>query len=179
MIAAGLLFAAPASAHKLTLGKAAPFGAFPGDCGNCEAFETDTAASSPSYAVPKGKWKIVSWKATGSTTKNADAKLRVYRPTDVKGQYELIAESDQEAIAKNTRPSHDTRIRVKHGDLLGIRTSGFLPIVYQTDKVGDEITAPFGCTPVVGDLVGTGAGCATSSTAGRRANIAAKLVKRH
>jgi hypothetical protein len=72
-----LLFAAaPASAAKIKhIGRVAPSGAAPGNCGSCEAFSFSTAASSPSYVVPQGRWRIISWAAQGNTADPAHARL--------------------------------------------------------------------------------------------------------
>jgi len=173
-----LVGSAPAGAAKFkTIGKAAPVGGSPGSCGGCEAFSLDTAAASPSYVVPKGRWTIVSWKAAGDETDNGQARLRIYRPLAVAGRFELVRETAFKDFPGGVKTSHKTHIRVRRGDVIGIETGASMPIVYDTTRAADEI-ATLTCQPQIGDDVGPGTSCDTNTMSSRRVNVAAKLKRR-
>jgi hypothetical protein len=178
VVISGLLGAVPAgAAQSRTIGKAAPVGASPGSCGNCEAFAFATAPESPSYAVPKGRWKIVSWKAAGDETDPAQARLGIYRPSATAGQFKLVKETAFKNFQGGVKTSHKANIRVRRGDVIGIETNGSMPIVYDSTRDADQTASPT-CQPQVGDQVGTGTLCPTNTSSSRRVNVAATLKRR-
>jgi hypothetical protein len=137
------------------------------------------AAGSPSYRVPKGKWRIIKWSAQGGGTADGSARLRVYRKTGVDGQYKLVKESDQETIAADGHPRRETSLRVRHGDMLGITTNGGAPARFGAPAADGDIEGIVNCDPTgPGFLVGTGTACAVSESPFGRANVWAKLEKR-
>jgi hypothetical protein len=177
-LAAMCVLAAPAGA-KIRLGKVAPSGADPGSCTSCEAFALDNAPASPSYVVPHGHWKIVSWRAQGDTDNTAQARLRIYRPTQTDGRFRLLDQSGAKHFPAGKSSGHKTHIRVRAGDLLGIETLGSMPIVYyHPTRSGDETGSPT-CDPQVGDEVGAGTGCTLNTITNSRVNVAATLKRRH
>jgi hypothetical protein len=179
VLAAMCVIAVPADAAKIRLGQVAPSGAFPGSCGGeCDAFALDTAPASPSYVVPRGRWTVVSWRAQADPSVPGEARLRIYRPTQVDGRFRLFAQTRTRPFPAGTISVYRAHIRVRGGDLLGIGTLTTIPLVYQTPNAGDEIADPT-CTPQVGDPVGAGTSCALTQTTGRRVNIAATLRRRH
>jgi hypothetical protein len=151
-----------------------------GGCSSCDVFQLarDKAAGSPSYRVPKGKWRIIKWSAQGGGTAAGSARLRVYRETDVDGQYKLVKESDEETIPADGHPRRETSLRVRHGDMLGLTTDGGAPAGFNSTADGD-IDGLVGCDPTgPGFLVGMGTACAVFESPSERANVWAKLEKR-
>jgi hypothetical protein len=177
VLAAMCVLVAPAGA-KITLGKVARSGADPGSCTNCEEFALKTAPASPSYVVPQGHWKIVSWRAQGDTQDPAEARLRIYRPTQVDGRFKLLDQSGAKEFPPGKASGHKAHIRVRAGDLLGIQTNGSMPILYYTHRSGDE-TGSTNCDPQVGDEIGVGTACAVDKAVQSRVNVAATLKRRH
>jgi hypothetical protein len=107
------------------LGHVAPLGS--SSCTSCEGFGLRTAASSPSYAVPRGRWRIISWSARGATNGDAAARLLVFRRTSTPGRYRLIAESATRQVPADDAPTFASAIRVRRGDRLGLETIGSMP----------------------------------------------------
>jgi len=133
-----------------------------------------TAASSPSYRVPRGRWKIRSWRVQPYSTYTALARLLVYRPAAKHGRYKLIAESDQGIVSGGVVPTFKSAIRVRRGDRLGLAASGPLKLDYPTPAPTDK-AATFPCAPAPGDAIGTGSVCPLTPTSGRRINLAARI----
>jgi hypothetical protein len=182
VLVGALAVAAPASGAKFKqIGKAASHIGSGESCGGCNAFQVETAPSSPSYVVPKGEWKIVAWKAHGlkEGEGNSKARLRIYRPTGVTDQYEIVAESGIEKFPDGEITRHRVRIKVEKGDHLGIVGVGDFASGYDTGKDNDEYGIPTGCMfPTIGFTVGGGGDCGLSTTAGSRVNAGATLKKR-
>jgi len=147
-----------------------------GGCTSCEVFQGSTALGQPSYVVPHGNWTITSWRAQGGGTAAGHAKLRIYRPTNVAGQFKLLAESALMTIPKNGHPSFTVSIAVRGGDLLGIQTVDNLPSAYSSGVSGDNSsTVP--CGPTVGQRVGAETSCALGVITTELANVKVTLFK--
>jgi hypothetical protein len=183
VLVGALAVAAPASGAKFKqLGKPASKVGAGESCGTCDTFQFETAPSSPSYVVPKGKWKIVAWKAHGlkKGEGKSKARLRIYRPTAVVDQYEIVSESGIESFPAGEITRHRTRIKVKKGDHLGIVGVGEFASSVDSSRFADTAGAPTGCAPTVGVTVGgVGADCALSTFASSRVNVGATLKKRN
>jgi hypothetical protein len=174
-----LLMAASASGATFKhLGAPAPHVGSNGSCGSCNELQLETAASSPSYVVPHGRWTIVSWKSHGNHDDHGQAVLRVYRPTNVGGQYKLVKESDVEGFPPGEVTKHKAHIRVRKGDHLGLTGVGTFPTVYSSGKAGDIEGGP-SCGPYgVGTFVGTSTGCPLFTATEARVNVAVTLKRR-
>jgi hypothetical protein len=173
--------AAPAGGAKFRqLGKVAPKVGAGDACGDCDAFQFSTAPASPSYVVPKGKWTIVSWKAAGLKNDVGHARLRIFRPTGVNDQFEIVTESDKERFPAGKVKEHDTRLRVRKGDHLGISSVGDMATSYDTNKF-EDITGGASACSGVGDTVGpmgSGSTCTLSKFEFSRTNVAVTLKRR-
>ena len=168
----------PPSATALTLGSLAPASTPAGQtCTGCHGFQTATAASSPSYAVPAGKWKIVSWRSRNTTGSKVRARLWVFRPTSTADRYRLAAKSDKKPIPAHSAPRFATHIRVKGGDLLGVDTFGDMVFAYETAASRDVTSAPE-CNPALGQAVGVGTSCSLFSEGNGRVNVSVAAHKR-
>jgi hypothetical protein len=173
-LASGLSLAGVADARKL--GSVAP--PHDGGCTNCETFQRASAAGSPSYRVPHGKWTITSWSTQGGGSEVGSAQLLVFRPTDTPGQYKLIGESIvQKKIPANGHPNFQTDIDVRVGDLLGIRVDFGLVAGYTNPALPGDVTTNVSCHPDIGDLVGVGTSCALADLPAHRVNAKAILTK--
>ena len=176
-----LAFAAPSGAARFKdIGKPARRVGNGESCGSCNAFQLETAPSTPSYVVPNGDWKIISWKAHGLKKGRSKARLRIYRPsTSVQDQFEIVAESDLERFPAGKVTSHRTRIRVKPGDHLGIVGIGDFASSYD-GRDGDSTGQPAGCVfPTVGSTVGgAGADCTNNILGFARVNVGVTLKRR-
>ena len=165
-------------ATALTLGSLAPANAPAGEtCTGCHGFQTETAASSPSYAVPAGKWKIVSWRSRNTTGSKVRARLWVFRPTSTADRYKLVAKSHKKPIPAHSAPRFATHIRVKSGDLLGVDTFGDMVFAYETAASRDVTSAPE-CNPALGQAVGTGTPCSLFSEGHGRVNVSVVAHRR-
>lgn len=169
---------ASASADTISIGSVGPTG-LEGGCGGCTAFQRLTVNASPSYKVPPGTWTITSWSTRGDHRVAGTAKLRVFRPTCVEGQWQLVAESNLETVPADAAPTFTTSIPVQPGDLLGIRVTGGdpgggVPLFYN-GLPGDTMAAVIG-DPNPPDLVGNGGMWDVfDSDDGRRTNVQATL----
>jgi hypothetical protein len=174
-----LVMAAPASGAKLKhLGRPAQHVGQSGTCGSCNELQLGTAPSSPSYVVPRGHWTIVSWKAHGNHDGRGKAQLRIYRPTNVDGQYKLVKESDVEGFPAGEITKHKAHIRVRKGDHLGLTGVGAFATVYESGKPADLEGGP-ACGPYgVGTFVGTSTACPLFTAAEDRVNVAVTLKRR-
>jgi hypothetical protein len=177
LTAAAALVAAPPAGAK-TLGSLAPKDTPSGEtCSGCHGFQETTAASSPAYSVPKGKWKITSWRTRNTTPQVVAARLWVFRPTQP-GDYKLIGRSDKETVGANEAPSHEASIKVKKGDLIGLESFGDMATFYSTGQSDDLPGAP-NCRHVAGgQVVGSGTSCTLYESAGGLLNVTAKLQRR-
>jgi Ca2+-binding RTX toxin-like protein len=98
-----------------------------------------TAPSSPSYAVPAGGGVITRWSHTVSsdTPTTATLRLKVFRKTGTK-TYLTVGHSAIEPLTSDGLMVFATRIKVKAGDLLGLRTGGTEGTdCYRTGQSGD------------------------------------------
>ena len=177
VLAGALATAGPASALKL--GKPAPDVGGGESCGSCNAFQHETAPSSPSYVVPSGDWKIKSWKAAGNKHGKGEARLRIYRPTGTTDQYQIVDQSPIRRFPAGEITKHRAKIEVEGGDHLGIVGVGSFPSSYDSNKGADVIghpTATANCIiPTIGDTVGGGGDCDLAEFAFARVNIAVRI----
>jgi hypothetical protein len=180
----GLVLAGPTGAAKFKqLGKVAPNPGAGETCGDCNTFQFATAPTSPSYVVPKGKWKIVSWRAAGPHPSDGagHARLRIYRPTGVTDQFKIVKESDDELFPAGKVKEHKTKIRVRKGDHLGIRSVGSMLTSYDSNKGQDVMGAPAACSLSVGSTIGpegSGSDCDLNEFGFSRTNVAVTLKRR-
>src|SRR6266496_965359 len=73
-VCVALACAAPAGAQTITIGQIAPPTEPGNGCFGCTSFQLDTAAASPSYLVPAGKWTRVSrWRIRGGASQKGHA----------------------------------------------------------------------------------------------------------
>jgi hypothetical protein len=164
------------AAGAITLGQVAPPNL--GGCSNCNVFQQRTLPSAPSYRVPAGRWTIKHWSAQGGGTSDAQTRLRVYRPTKTAGRFKLIGQSHTETVPGDASPRFDTKLRVRRGDRLGIRTTGGASAGYDAGETGN-VEAIVTCDPTgVGQLVGTGTACPLVQDTSGFVNMWAKLRKR-
>jgi hypothetical protein len=163
------------AAGAITLGQVAPPNL--GGCVGCNIFQQRTTPTAPSYRVPAGRWTIKRWSAQGGGTDPAEARLRVYRPTKTAGRFKLIGQSHAETVPADGSPRFDTKLRVRRGDRLGIRTSGGAPAGYNAGENGNVVAFPT-CDPGVGQRVGTGTACPTVKDTSEFVNMWAQLRKR-
>jgi hypothetical protein len=177
--AALAVMVAPAQAKRL--GHVAPLDPGAG-CTNCWEFSLHTAASSPSYVIPRGHWRITSWSATGHANDDAAARLLVFRPAATKGRYRLIAMSGVRQVPAGTRPTFRSAIRVRRGDRLGLSGIGHMPITYFSPSfpLGDKTASaqPQCIFPSIGLATGTGTACPLNTGGGSRLNVAATIQRR-
>ena len=174
---AATLALAPAAPAK-TLGSLAPANTPAGEsCTGCHGFQTRSAAGSPSYAVPAGKWRITSWRSRNTTASPVRAQLWVFRHTRTRGQYKLVARSRKEQIPAHSAPRFATDIRVKRGDLLGLATFGDMVFSYETAALKDVTSSPE-CSVPLGLAVGNGTSCGLFSEGNGRVNVAVVVHKR-
>ena len=175
-LVAALVFAAPSSAAKFKeLGKAGRHINAGESCGNCNGFQVETAPSSPSYIVPKGRWKIVAWEAAGNKHGVGHALLRIYRPTGVSNQYEIVKESDSKKFPADEITEHKASIRVRKGDHLGLVGAGGDFPTFWDGKSGDISGHPTSCFASVGSTVGGGGTCGLGTFNNSRVNVAVTL----
>ncbi len=168
---------APA-ALAMTLGSLAPANSPIGEtCTGCHGFQTKTAAGSPSYAVPAGKWRITSWRSRNTTRSGVRAQLWVFRHTRTNGQYKLVARSRKERITAGSAPRFATDIPVRRGELLGLATFGEMIFSYISAPSRDVSASPE-CNVPLGRAVGSGTSCSLFSEGNGRVNVAAVLHKR-
>jgi hypothetical protein len=107
-----------AGAVTVTLGRVAPQGTT-STTTNATVFQSASAPTSPSYAVPAGNWTVTSWSSEAGTT-DSMARLRIVRP--VGGHVTIVAESGDQSIPANTNGPFPTNLPVQAGDLIGIKT---------------------------------------------------------
>ena len=175
LMAAALSLPAPAAAA--TIGSIAPPG-LTGGCGNCDGIQAATAPfpSSPSYAVPTGRWTITSWRAMGDDTVSGQLQLRIYRPTGVVDQWTLVAQTGLETFAPNVPTAHPASLSVKAGDVLGLTTGPNVidgtPYFYG-GVAGDEMKGLPGITPAIGGVYGPDG---LGSNPEERLNVEATLI---
>jgi hypothetical protein len=180
-----LVIAAPASGAKFKdLGKPARH-IGPGEsCTNCNEMQLETAPSSPSYVVPRGRWTIVSWKAHGNHDDPGKARLRIYRPTAVDGQFKIVVESKitrfpaGQITKHKARTEQGGRIHVRKGDHLGMVGVGLMATLYETGKAGDVAAGTTGGYPPLGSSVGTATTWPLSTSPEHRVNVAVTLKRR-
>jgi hypothetical protein len=173
---AAALAIAPGAGAK-TLGRLTPKDTpSGGTCSGCHGFQKSTAPSSPSYAVPAGKWKITSWRTRNTTDHGVAARLWIFRPTgpDV---YKLIGRSEKVPVGAGKAPSHKTSIKVKKGDLIGLESFGDM-ITTGPSAAAEDVAAGPTCRHVAnGQSVGTGTGCGNYEANGL-INVTATLKRR-
>jgi len=176
-IAIGAL-ASAAGASAKTLGSVAPPGL--GGCTDCDFFQLTTGMGAPNYRVPKGptgRWTITAWSAMGGASADGQARLRVYRPTATAGQFKFVKQSALETVPPNTAPVFTTSLNVKKGDNLGLGTVDNLTPAYPA-VLANNLTASVGCSPVRGQLIGTGTSCPLGNFADHLINVSADLTPR-
>jgi hypothetical protein len=166
------------TANARTLGQVAPPGL--GGCGNCDVFQAHVGKGEPRYRVPLGKWTITLWSAQGGGNAAGKARLRVYRPTGTKGQFQLVKQSKIETIPASGHPSFAASINVEGGDLLGLEGRHDVPPVYPTSVADDEVaTVHCSSVPLIpGQLVGAGTECGLVTFTSRLVNVTVELVPR-
>jgi hypothetical protein len=177
--AALALAVAPAEAKRI--GHVAPLD--PGlGCTACWEFSLHTAASSPSYAIPRGHWKLTSWRVTGHAADDAAARLLVFRPSSTAGRYRMIAMSAIRQVPAGATSSFPSSIRVRRGDRLGVLSVGHLPVTYFSPSFPVKDTTasaqPQCLFLSLGEATGTGTACPLDSAASRRVNVAATIKRR-
>jgi hypothetical protein len=162
-----------------TLGSLAPANTPDGEtCTGCQGFESATAADSPSYAVPAGRWLITSWRSRNTTDAPVRARLWVFRPTSTSDRYKLLAQSRKVHIPANSAPKFTTNIAVRHGDILGLLTYDSMVFSYPSPALGDVSSSP-DCRPVpLGQAVGTGTSCPLFSGGHGRVNVSVQAHRR-
>jgi hypothetical protein len=175
----GAAWLAPSAvAATTTIGEQAPIGAtFSGLC--CSFIQDSSAAGPPAYAVPAApageSWTITSWSARGGAVQGF-ARLLVWRPTGVAGQFRLVARSADQVIDAASLPSIATSLPAQPGDLVGIRTDSHHDVQggYITAS-GDDVYTVNG-DPAVNETVGGGGTYAFVSWGSTRANVQATLT---
>jgi hypothetical protein len=140
----------------VTLGSLAPPDL--GGCGNCNVLQWKSAPGEPSYQVPPGKWKVISWSAQGGGNAAGKARLRVYRPTGTKGQLKLVRQSAYGAIPPDGHPVFATNLKVRGGDVIGLYTQDNVPSAHDIGPRKNVVWTA-GCVTGLGHLVGPGTGC--------------------
>jgi hypothetical protein len=175
MISAAGNFITPATAGKLTIGSLAP--PHLGGCTNCILFQRSTGKGEPSYKVPAGKWKIISWSAQGGGQAVGQALLIVFRPTATAGQFKVVKQSAVETIPKSGHPSFTVNFNVEEGDVIGLATLSGLVTGYSAPVTKDKAWI-VGCFTNVGDKVGAGTPCGLTPLTESLVNVRATLVKR-
>jgi hypothetical protein len=178
---AALAFAvAPAEGKRL--GQVAP------ECDHCGFIPTGdpvrglalhTAADSPSYVVPRGRWRITSWRLRDDTSLPDQVRLLVFRRTSTPGRFRLIAKSGPRlAPPDGAISSYASSIRVRRGDRLGLETQGAIPPAYRTAPLQDKV-AGFQCSTELGRAIGAGTACpmTPSSVYGFRLNLATTIKR--
>jgi hypothetical protein len=164
-------------AGALTLGQVAPPNL--GGCVGCNIFQQKTAPGAPSYRVPAGRWTIKRWSSQGGGLSPAETRLRVYRQTKTAGRFKLIGQSHVETVPADGSPRFDTKLRVRRGDRLGIRTTGGASAGYDAGGKDGNVEAILTCDPTdVGQLVGTGTACPVVQDTNGFVNMWAKLRRR-
>jgi hypothetical protein len=164
-----------AAAKTLTLGSFGP--AYTGDCSSCALFARKSDTGEPSYKVPAGNWTITEWAARGSLSGSGHARLQVWRATGTPGQFKLVKESTREKVAQDGKAFFATNLKVKGGDLLGIRTYTGVASGYHTENSVDSSWI-VNCNPSgVGQLAGKDSECPLTKFPGDLTNIKAKLTK--
>jgi hypothetical protein len=173
--AALALVAAPAQAKRI--GHVAPVGT--GSCTNCWSFSLRTAASSPSYKVPGGHWKITSWRVRGDIASAAEAHLLVVRPSTTHGRFRIVEKSSYGQVSPGGVSKFASSIPVRGGDHLGLSGGGALPVSYSSPSVKDDAASALPCgMPALGVAFGAGAACPVSVIDQARVNVAATLERR-
>lgn len=146
------------SATALKLGQTAPANSPGGvECGACDGFQSRTAAGSPSYKVPDGKWTITKWKSRNTTDAKVRARLKVFRHVGP-GVWKVIGESSKRTIKPNSAPSWKTQVKVKKGDRLGLGSYGQMVTSIHSPNSDDVALGPT-CHRGTGQTVGAGTGC--------------------
>ena len=178
VLSAALVFAPGAMALKL--GSLAPRGTSSGEtCDSCHGFQANTAAGSPSYAVPAGRWKITSWRSRNTTGSQVVARLQVFRPTPTEDRYKLVAQSRKTHIPAHSAPSQAVQISVRPGDLIGLATFSDMVFSYESPPLADRTSSP-SCTPAVNQAVGAGTTCPIFGEGLSRVNVSVHIqARRH
>src|SRR5436190_16683380 len=115
--------ASSAGANTDTLGQIAPKGT-DALCADCTTFQYSTDATSPSYRVPclnppcnrrspAPAGDITAWRVRGrNDSATGSARLRIFKPTAVAGQYQVEAETAEESVAPGAAPTFPVDIPV-------------------------------------------------------------------
>lgn len=175
--AALLCIASHAGAATVNLGQIAPMGPT-GGCGGCTFFQQQSDAASPSYVVPPGgPWTVTSWSARGGSMPDS-ARLRILRPTAVGGQFQLVAESSDVAIAAVAAPVTPVSIPVLPGDRISLFTQGAgdMPNGQPSASVSDRLSFVIGGPFALGQTTGPGGTFPYGTNAVTRMNLAATLT---
>ena len=175
--AALLCLASPAGAATANLGQIAPMGPT-GGCSGCTFFQQQTDAASPSYVVPPGgPWTVTSWSAHGGSMPDT-ARLRILRPTAAAGQFQLVAESSDVAVAAVAAPVTPVSIPVLPGDRIALGTfgGGDMPGAYPALSAADRRSFVIGGPFVVGHTTGPGGTFPYGTDAALRVNVSATLT---
>ena len=175
--AALLCLASHAGAATVNLGQIAPMGPT-GGCGGCTFFQQQTDAASPSYVVPPGgPWRVTSWTTRGGSMPDS-ARLRILRPTAFAGQFQLVAESSDVAVAAVAAPVTPVSIPVLPGDRISLYTqgSGDMPAGQPAFSASDRISFVMGGPFVLGQTTGPGGTFPYGTNAVTRMNLAATLT---
>lgn len=175
--AALLCLASHAGAATVNLGQIAPMGPT-GGCGGCTFFQQQTDAASPSYVVPPGgPWRVTSWTTRGGSMPDS-ARLRILRPTAFAGQFQLVAESSDVAVAAVAAPVTPVSIPVLPGDRISLYTqgSGDMPAGQPAFSASDRISFVMGGPFVLGQTTGPGGTFPYGTNALTRMNLAATLT---
>jgi hypothetical protein len=175
--AVALTLALPAIASKtVLLGQVA----FPdaGGCTTCAAFQLKTQGGQPPYKVPSGDWWVKAWSAQGGGMADGDARLIIFRRTNVKKQFRLIGRSHMETVPADDSPFFSAAIRVEGGDMIGIQTESNLGTGVGSGNDGDKAKGVTCAIGNPGQKVGQGTACPLSNLPQTLANVEAKLRPR-
>jgi hypothetical protein len=146
------MFATPAQAGTTSIGSVQEIasGAAPSPM-TVNGFKVQTATvAGHVYTVPAGFGVITRFLHRTGTASGTLA-FKVYRPTGVPGQFQVVASESREVIAGTTH-AFDVRIPVSPGDTLGLSSSTGVQMAYSTAP-GDELGSFGGPDPATGQVV--------------------------
>jgi hypothetical protein len=157
--------APPAGAATTTIGQIAPVGAtFSGQC--CSFIQTHTDSARLGYTVPAApageSWTIASWSTRGGAAQGF-AKLLVWRPTSVGGEFRLVGAGANTVVDPAQAPAIPTSIAVQPGDEIGIRTDTHHDVQGAYLRGGGDEVGVLQGEPATGPAVGETAGALAST----------------
>jgi hypothetical protein len=92
-----------------------------GSCLGNSSWVQSAEAGAPSYAVPAGRWVIVSWSHRANSASGRELGVRVWRTTATPGSYTLVAAGSLRTLTPGGINTLYERITVSGGDILGLR----------------------------------------------------------